>query len=82
MRNVSTEDGESITVVYVEGDTPPDNAVDGVMAGEMIPDGFWPVQVEIGIQDTYNVEIRSGLEEGQTVFTQMQSDMGGMGMFF
>ena len=82
VRNVSTEDGESITVVYVEGDTPPDNAVDGVMAGEMIPDGFWPVQVEIGIQDTYNVEIRSGLEEGQTVFTQMQSAMGGMGMFF
>ena len=31
---------------------------------EEIPAGFYPVQVEIGIQDNYNVEIKSGVEEG------------------
>ena len=37
------------------------------------PTGFYPVQVEIGIQDTYNVEIKSGLNEGDTVYTQMMT---------
>ena len=40
---------------------------------EEIPEGYWPVPVEIGIQDNYNVEIKSGVEEGTVVFTQMQS---------
>lgn len=40
---------------------------------EEIPAGFYPVQVEIGIQDTYNVEIKSGLNEGDTVYTQMMT---------
>ena len=40
---------------------------------EEIPEGYWPVPVEIGIQDNYNVEIKSGVEEGDVVFTQMQS---------
>ena len=31
---------------------------------EEIPEGYWPVPVEIGIQDNYNVEIKSGVEEG------------------
>ncbi len=77
VRTVSTEDGETLTVVYVAGDRP-DNAVDNVMADEMIPEGYWAVPVEIGISDNYNVEIRSGVEEGTEVFTQIQS-MGGMG---
>ena len=41
---------------------------------EEIPAGFYPVQVEIGIQDTYNVEIKSGVNDGDTVFTQMITD--------
>lgn len=73
VRNASTEDGESVTVVYVGGERP-ENAIDGVMAAEEIPEGFWPVPVEIGIQDTFNVEIRDGLQEGQEVFTQMQEE--------
>lgn len=71
VRTVSTEDGESLTVVYVKGDRP-ENAVEGVMIDEMIPEGYWPVEVEIGISDNYNVEIRSGVEEDTEVFTQIQ----------
>lgn len=81
VRTVSTDEGETLQVVYVSG-SKPDNAVENVMADEMIPEGYWAVPVEIGISDNYNVEIRSGVEEGTEVFTQMQSmyGMGGMGM--
>ena len=72
VRTVALEDGSSATVVYVQGDRP-DNALENVMADEEIPQGFWPVPVEIGISDTYNVEIKSGVEEGTVVFTQIQS---------
>ena len=72
VRTVSNEEGESMTVVYVKGDQAPENAVEGVIADEEIPEGFWPVPVEIGISDNYNVEIRSGVEEGTVVFTQNQ----------
>ena len=71
VRTVSLEDGSSATVVYISGDRP-DNALDGVMADEEIPDGFWAVPVEIGISDNYNVEIKSGVAEGTDVFTQTQ----------
>ena len=72
VRTVALEDGSNATVVYVQGDRP-DNAVEIPYADEEIPEGFWAVPVEIGIQDNYNVEIRSGLEQGAVVFTQMQS---------
>jgi multidrug resistance efflux pump len=72
VRTVSTEDGSTATVVYVAGDRP-DNALEGVTASETIPEGYWPVPVEIGISDNYNVEIKSGVEEGTVVFTQTQS---------
>ena len=73
VRTVSTEDGEMMTVVYVRSDSRPENAIDVPFADEEIPDGFWPVPVEIGIQDNYNVEIKSGVEEGTEVFTQILS---------
>ena len=72
VRTVSTEEGETLTVVYVKGDRP-ENTVEGIMADETIPEGFWPVAVEIGISDNYNVEIKSGVEEGTEVFTQIQT---------
>ena len=72
VRTVSTEEGESLTVVFVSGDRP-DNAIEMPMVDEEIPEGFWPVPVEIGISDNYNVEIRSGVEEGTEVFTQIQA---------
>lgn len=72
VRTVSNEEGESLQVVYVQSEEAPENAEEGVMADEEIPEGYWPVKVEIGISDNYNVEIRSGVEEGMVVFTQMQ----------
>jgi len=75
VRTVSTEEGETLQVVYVSG-SKPETAVENVIADEMIPEGYWAVPVEIGISDNYNVEIRSGVEEGTEVFTQMQSMYG------
>lgn len=72
VRTVSTEEGETLTVVYVKGDRP-ENVVENIMADETIPEGYWPVAVEIGISDNYNVEIKSGVEEGTEVFTQIQT---------
>ncbi len=80
VRNVSNMDGESLTVVYVTGEEPPENALDDIIDNETIPENFWPVEVRTGIQDSFNVEILSGLEEGMEVFTQMQTDFG-FGMF-
>lgn len=72
VRTVGLEDGSMVTVVYVKGERP-ENALEVPDTGEEIPSGFWPVQVEIGIQDTTNVEIKSGVEEGTEVFTQMMT---------
>ena len=73
VRTVGMENGEMATVVYIRSDSRPDNAIEVPFADEEIPDGFWPVPVEIGIQDNYNVEIKSGVEEGTEVFTQILS---------
>ena len=72
VRTVGLEDGTMATVVYVGGDRP-DNTVEVPFVDEEIPDGFWPVIVEIGIQDRSFVEIKSGVEEGTEVFTQIMS---------
>ena len=73
VRTVGLEDGSMATVVYVKADSMPENAIEVPYADEEIPEGFWPVPVEIGIQDNYNVEIKSGVEEGAEVFTQILS---------
>lgn len=70
VKNVETGDG-SASVVFVKADTRPDDAIDLPIPPEDIPEGFYPVIVEIGISDTYNVEIVSGLDEGVEVFTQV-----------
>ena len=72
VRTVTQEDGTTLNVVFVKGDRP-DNAVETPALSEEIPDGFWAVPVEIGISDNSNVEIKSGVEEGTEVFTQIQS---------
>lgn len=73
VRTVSLEDGSDATVVFISGDRP-DNAVELAYVDGDIPEGYWPVPVEIGIQDNFNVEIKSGLEEGTQVFVQIQRD--------
>ena len=75
VRTVSAEDGTPTTVVYVKGDKP-ENALENAMADETIPEGYWPVPVELGIQDSVNVEIKSGVEQGMEVFTQMMENWG------
>ena len=73
VRTVSQEDGTTVNVVFVESSQRPENAIDTPTLTEEIPDGFWAVPVEIGISDNFNVEIKSGVEEGTVVFTQIQS---------
>ena len=74
VRTVGLDDGSMETVVYVKSDVRPEHAIDVPYVDEEIPEGFWPVPVEIGIQDHYNVEIKSGVEEGTEVFTQILSN--------
>ena len=72
VRTVTQEDGSTVNVVFVKGSRP-DNAMETPTLSEEIPEGFWAVPVEIGISDNSNVEIKSGVEEGTEVFTQIQS---------
>ena len=68
------ETGETMSVVFVQTNDRPDNAVDvdGTTVG--VPaEGFYAVPVETGISDKNNVEILSGVNEGDVVFTQMLS---------
>ena len=73
------------TCVFVEAAEAPENALDPAELGLEVPEGFYAVPVTIGLSDQSNVEIQSGLEEGQNVFIQYMTnqgnsyDMGGMG---
>lgn len=70
VKSVPLEDGSAADVLFVKSDTQPDNAIDVSVTVDGLPDkGFWPVKVETGISDEYNVEIKSGVEEGTEVFT-------------
>ena len=73
VKYVQLDDGSTGTVVFVQSDKKPDGAIDLTVPVDGIPSGFWPVPVEIGISDDYNVEIKSGVEEGTTVFTAVQT---------
>lgn len=73
VKSVQLADGSNGTVVFVKGGKRPDNAVDLSVPVDDVPEGYWPVPVEIGISDDYHVEIKSGAEEGAVVFTQVQT---------
>lgn len=65
------ETGENLSVVFVETSERPENAVDVDTSALNIPEeGFFAVPVETGISDKYNVEILSGVNEGDVVFMQ------------
>ena len=71
----SSETGESISVVFLKTDAQPDNALEGVDGTSLgIPQGYWPVPVATGIADKYNIEIKEGLAEGDTVFQNTTQD--------
>ncbi len=71
---VNTEEGP---VVFVKNDQ--DFGYEHVELGEgVVPDGYYAVRVEIGIADTENTEIVSGLEEGTVCYqATMQTDNSG-----
>ena len=82
VKNISDAEGNPISVVFVEKSSRPDNAVDIPEGTTGVPteaDGFYAVPVEVGINDVYNVEILSGLEEGDTVFTSYMAAGDNMG---
>ena len=77
VKYVSDMDGNRQCVVFVQRDARPDDVPEldlpEVQPGEkrQFPsedEGFYPVIVETGISDTQNVEITSGLSEGDMVF--------------
>lgn len=85
VRRVTDVDGNIHTVVFVQADSKPENAIeidqsvtqDENMQQNAMPttdEGFWPVPVTIGISDTYNVEIKDGIEAGTPVFTNRETD--------
>lgn len=69
--------GDDTTVVFVQAEERPENTVDidlpETMPGETPTypsedEGYYPVEVKTGINDNYNVEIKEGLEGGETIF--------------
>lgn len=67
MGGVSPTGGDTYTVCFVQG-TPDERAIEADPSWQM-PEGFFAVQVETGLSDESNVEIESGLNEGDMVFT-------------
>ena len=66
------ETGETLSVVFLQTNTRPDNAVDVDGSTVGVPaEGYYAVPVKTGISDKNNVEILSGVEVGDVVFTQM-----------
>jgi len=60
------------TVCYVKGE-PDERAIEADPAWE-VPEGFFPVVVTTGLSDEANVEIKSGLNEGDEVFIGYETD--------
>ena len=90
IKRVNDVNGEARTVVFIQADSKPDNAVEidpsslGEGEGGKLPtsaDGFWPVPVTTGLSDVYNCEITEGLEVDTVVFTGwgagQENGMGG-----
>lgn len=56
------------TIVFVKADSAPANAILEPDPAWECPEGFWAVPVEIGLSDATRVEIKRGLNPGDTVF--------------
>lgn len=83
VKSTMDQEGNEITVVFIKADSRPENAVTMPEQSPDMPkkypteeDGFYAVPVTTGLNDTYNVEIRSGLNEGDVVFTNYLSASG------
>ena len=63
-----TGDDGTGTIVFVKADKPPVNAILEPDPAWECPEGFWAVPVEVGLADTTRVEIKRGLNVGDTVY--------------
>lgn len=62
--------------LLVQSDSRPEGAIDPAEAGGSVtdyPDGYYAVPVEIGDYNESDVQILSGVEEGETVFLRYQN---------
>jgi len=62
-----SDDGNGY-IVFVKAEEAPANAILEPDPAWECPEGFWAVPVEVGLSDTKQVEILSGLNEGDEVF--------------
>lgn len=70
-RNNGQDDTGTVCFVQGTGDgfkTPPANAILEPDPSWEVPEGFYAVPVTVGLADTMNVEITSGLNDGDVVF--------------
>lgn len=86
VKSVLDMEGNKQTVVFVERPERPENALEldySTLSGVPTPEeGYWPVLVETGLSDAKQVEIKSGIEDGDMVFisyTDPNRANGGMG---
>ena len=84
VKSVLDAEGNKQTVVFVQRAERPDNAIelDASVVGVPTPEeGYWPVLVETGLSDAKQVEIKSGIEDGDMVFISYTdpNQQGGMG---
>ena len=86
VKSVLDIDGNKQTVVFVQRMERPDGAIELDPSITGVPgeaDGYWPVLVETGISDAKQVEILSGVEDGDMVFINYTVEPdGGMGYYY
>ena len=85
VKYISDADGNTSSVVFIQADEKPENAVE-LDIPEAEPgqtptypteaDGYYPVPVTTGLSDNYNVEIKEGLQGGETVFVNYYVEQG------
>lgn len=78
VKSVQTAGGETKKALFVRADEPPEDTLELAMEMTDIPEGFYPVAVEVGISDSHNIEILSGVEEFAEVFMSKVSGRIGM----
>lgn len=77
VRYINDEDGTPMTVVFLQAEQKPENAVTLTPEAEAdLPEGYYAVPVTTGLSDTYNIEIVGGLNEGDMVFTNYETNQG------
>ena len=90
VKSATDEEGNEVSVVFIEAESRPENAITMPEQSPDMPkkypteeDGFYAVPVTTGMNDTYNVEIRDGLSEGDVVFINYLSASGNnYGMYY